>query len=492
MRTLLSLALLIFPIAAVLAEPSARLEQIIQRVHHTYAVERLQKAQTIRFEEDLRMEYESHDYGPEFHDLARQRRFAVLDLANQRGSVEYFTIIGSESYHGRMIFDGERARFIDYGSSMFEDQGDSDFATEFGGMVRASDVLLALQLVAAKDSAKHLGSAMWLGREHDLISIDYPNSPPLTLYVEPASGVIAKMTRRLPDDMVISYTFDDHKTLDGLTFAREKSVYTGRERLYFAFNRPLLLDQAADRSAFSLDDGVVAEPERLAQDAMTVEAVSKRAHHVGMADAYSTFVQTDEGLIAAGMEAGFAERLQAYREHTDATQALRYAIVTDHHHGEMSGVIDADLAGATLLVTAASEARLAELLADTESAPEVEIVSKSRTVGGLQIHSVATAHAAQVLIAYDPVAGFVFQSGHYISPYADQRFFTGSMGVTLADAIAGLKLEPKMLVSSGSRRIESWSDFRTAVDEYDATPCRRGRPICRPESEFVSVALSTD
>ncbi|MEO1171143.1 MAG: hypothetical protein AAFX94_03680 [Myxococcota bacterium] len=448
----------------------------VARVERAYAVDRLLAAKTVRLEEELRMPFAGHDYSAGFHDLAAQRRVHVLDLKGRSGSSEYLTAIGNSHYHARSVLHGGTFRFIDYGASTYQDQGSRTFDAHYGATFRASDVLLAVALVQGKDSVRFAGRKMWLGRTHDAVTFDQAGSPPLTVYIETNTGHITRMTRTAGNGTVVDYTFDHHGRDDGIAIAREHSVYARGEPLYFSFGRRLVLNGAEDRDAFHVEKGIPLEPKRIDTESMSVRAVGHHGHHVGRGETFSTFFQTDSGVVAFGLQAGFAERLQAYRKKTEIAAPLVAAVAADHQAEDHAGARDAADAGATLVVTGPAETAIREAVGE---GPTVEVVTSSRRFGALTVHALATAHAEQVLVLWQPSSRLLVQSGHYISPFETAIHYAKFTAFSLRGAVDAKQLKPRSLLSSASARPETWAAFLSAVARYDGTACHRNRRICR-------------
>jgi len=457
---------------------SSDLEAIIGKVQTVYQTDRLARADTIRLEEDIRSEYDGHDYGPDIHDLTAQRRHHVLNLGKQIGSSEYLTMIANTNYHARSVFIDNNVRFIDYGNGAYQDLGVGEYYARYGATIRSSDVLLAHALVKAKDSARYTGKKTWLGLPHDKITFDHiPNSPPLTVYIEKSSGHISKMTRP-SGEQLLTYTFDHHRQQEGIVIAREHSVYLGDEPLYYSYNRRLAVNDPVDASAFEIDKGITLEPQRVDQSKMTVDALSENAHQVGQGENYTMFINSGNALIAFGADAGFAERLKAYREETGNLQPLEYVVVADHHRPEIAGVSEAAKAGGVILSTKDAASKLQPILSGEGIDARLETVTDTYEIGDIKIINIPTAHASSILTLFDKRDALLVQSGHYASPYRDTGFYAKYTAVTFARALAKYKLSPQFLVSTGSRKAEHWSDFSQAVKNHDRTACHQDRRIC--------------
>ena len=192
MRLLMTVMLTVTP-AIAWAGGNLSKTDILERVSQSYNGTKLLDAKTIRIEEDLRMPYNSHDYGTEFHDFSRQRRHIVLDFENQRGSVEYMTQIGAANYHGRDVVTDGQSIFIDYGIGTYQRHGEVDFDEEYARTIRSSDVLLARDLLKNPEKAHYSGEGMWLGRPQYVMNYAPAFGPEQKLFIDQNTGQILSL-----------------------------------------------------------------------------------------------------------------------------------------------------------------------------------------------------------------------------------------------------------------------------------------------------------
>ena len=463
------------------AQETEGLGQIINKTSKVYGVEKLQKARTVRVEEDIRIDYADHAFSPAFNQLTHGRRSFVFDLKNQKGSGEYYSNFSGNFNHAREFKHEGEFVMIDYGNATYIPRPDASYYSFFGAAIRGSDTLLANALVENRASAKDKGPIFWLGEEHNIIAIDFPSSPPLDLYVNKNTGYISKMARTVgegDDRTIVSYTFDGHTRKKGVAFARESTVFIGENLLQFSFNRKVVLNAKADRNDFKLEAGITQEPARSDTSKMTADRISARSYHVGQGS-YTTFVDMGDYVVGLGAYAGFADKYAAYKAETKSTKQLRYVLVTDHHEEESMGAADAVKIGATLIATPGSKNTLDRLLAESDASPRIEYVDDVFQVGDIQFINLSTSHAENLLVAYSAADKLLYQTGHYVSPFASEVFYTKNSAVTLYDALKNKGLDIDILVSAESRRPETWANFGMAVKAHKPKYCPPKRQVCR-------------
>jgi len=457
-------------------------EQAISRAANAYAIDTLEHAETLRLESEYRLPFESHDYSSDFHDLSQQRFHVILDMQAQKGSHEFLTEISGTSYHGRTLYEDEKSTFIAYGPDTYVDSDAEDFFTHFGSTFRGSDVLLAVWMTRQDAETRYLGGSMWLGDQHDIVEVEFPNSPPLKVFVRHHDGAITKMERDLPDQRTVYYTFHNHQKSGDVLIAREHSFYIENEPIYFSFNRDIDLNDPRDQSAFELDQDVEPDAERTDQSEMTVRSIGQHSandqllHHVCQGEGCTTFMTIENSIIGYGMSGGLAERIDAYREQTGATLPLRYVIASDHHDEDIGGAADATSAGATLWVTD----QTAKKLRDAAPAHELDVISQTRQIGSLRIDAISTDHAASTLIAYHQSQAILMQTGHYYSSFIEGPSYARRTAVSLYEALPAVMRDNAVAILSGQDlKPETWGDFVSAIEAHEHVRCHRSRLICQ-------------
>lgn len=95
------------------------------------------------------------------------------------------------------------------------------------------------------------------------------------------------------------------------------------------------------------------------------------------------------------------------------------------------------------------------------------------------MYNIATSNAIENLVAFESQSRAILQTSHYAAPYKNEALWAEFNGVTFLQGLAPLGLSPNIIVSSESRRSESWAAFENAAAKHVHKPCMQKRKICR-------------
>ena len=146
--------------------------------------------------------------------------------------------------------------------------------------------------------------------------------------------------------------------------------------------------------------------ERLETSETLANKLSGDVYHIGQGSGFSLFVDTGNGIVAAGGYPGLSQRLQRFREETGSHQPLAYQVVTHHHQDHLGGIGEALDLGARLVTVSGN---VATIKRDTRRDPESGrflTIDQQVTLGSgsnrVEVYEVSTLHAASYLLVYTP------------------------------------------------------------------------------------------
>lgn len=450
---------------------------LIAKIVDAYGGDRLTNLRSVRFQEEYKNAFPGQGYTSGYVEFTPLKQDAQFDLANQRASIEGWSANWNFSFNNRTVSVDDDIVAINYNTATYQPAASPDYYTAFGPMIRSTDVLLAYELANRTDSAEHQGEEIYIGRPHEIISFEIPNSPPLTLHVDAESGWISKMTRETPFG-ALTYQFRDHTMVNGVGYGSNFEFFVGEDANLVTINRTMTVNTVRS-SAFSIDRSIEEEPARVDTSEMTVDEIGDGVHLAGTGNAYTMFVDAGDYVVGVGGYAGLSDRFTAYKEAAGHDKPLRYQIVTHHHTDHLGGMADALALGAIFVTPANAVANVNTAAGAEIPGDQLQIIDGHASVGPVEVHDIWTSHAESYALAYVPSVKAAFQADHYNGNYVDGPSPAGIGTVTLKRAIDELGLDVDTLLSAHGRKANAWSDVEAAVAAYDSDPCLANRAICR-------------
>lgn len=172
---------------------------------------------------------------------------------------------------------------------------------------------------------------LYRGKWHHLVELAERFPAPVTVFIDPETGLISKMERPTRDKKgAITYVFGSYRKQSGVAYATDLTVYTRDVVTTYLKSRKVEIN--ADVSdAFIVGSHIKQEPKRVDNSGLTVNEVGKNTHLVGQGRAYSMFVDVGEFIIGVGgygYSENFARNYKAYQEALGHEKPLKYFIVT--------------------------------------------------------------------------------------------------------------------------------------------------------------------
>jgi len=408
-------------------------------------------------------------------------QYLAVDIAG--GSVRFETLFEGRggTFQAATISDGETATSINYQAGTYGSAAQADPYAFGGGPMRTNDAVLAYELNKARENAAFVGEENYMNRPHELISMPFPLSPDLTLWVDKETGLISRMHRINPQLGQLDYTFEDRSEDNGIPYAVSTNFFVaGKPNLVSVRNESTFNRNFPD-SLFVLPDGLSEEAERIDTSEMKSNEIADNVHHVGQGGAFSIFINSPDGLIAAGGSAGFAQRLQHYRQETGNYQPLAYQVVTHHHNDHLAGIRDATAAGATLITVASN----VDAVKSDGASPDANflVASGRMTIGQgdrrVELYEVSTIHAAGFLVTHVPAEKLIFIADHLNSPYVTGIPTANRNTVSMWEALQELDFDFDKIAIAHGARVFSKRDMQQSVANFEDVACVADRPVCQ-------------
>ncbi len=458
-------------------------DALIAKVVDAYGGDSLTEMRSIRIQNNYKNSFPGQGYTPGYVEFTPLIQDAQIDVANERGSVEGWSANWNFNFNTRTVSVDDDIVAINYSAGTYQPAAAPDYYTAFGPVIRVSDTLLAYELAKRPETAEYQGATTYVGQPHELISFEIPNSPPLTLYVNSETGYISKMARATGFGD-LTYQFGNHTSANGVGYAADFEFFVGPDINIISMSRTASVNSVRS-TAFRIDRGIEAEPERIDGSEMSVNELADGVHFAGQtpaggAGAYTVFVDAGDHVIAVGGYGGLQARYDAYKEAAGHDKPLRYQIVTHHHTDHLGGMADANAMGATFVTPANAVGNLNTAAGEDIPEDRLQVLDEKMTLGPVEIYDISTNHMASMALVYIPSIKAVFQADHYNGTYAGDVVSPGGSGtVALKKAIAALDLDVDTVLSAHGSKIIPWSEFEAAATNYDPDPCPGGRAICR-------------
>ena len=346
--------------------------------------------------------------------------------------------------------------------------------------MRTNDAVLAHELNKVRDKAKHMGEADFMNRPHEKIEMPFPSSPELTLYIDSETHRISKMVRNNPQLGQLDYVFKNWTEDNGIPYASTSNFFVAGKPNLISVSNVSTFNRDLDSAMFEVPDNLTEEGERIDTSEMATTRISNTVHHVGQGGAFSVFVNTSAGLVAAGGSAGFGPRLTHYRKETGNYQPLAYQVVTHHHNDHQAGLRDAVDAGATLIAVDDNVSDIKQF-GNVDDA-DFLLVEERLTIGTgrnrVDIYEVNTVHAARFLVTHVPSEKLIFIADHMNSPYKTGTPVANLNTVTMHQELERLDLDFNKIVVAHGARVFTKKDMDQSVADYEPLVCTADRPVC--------------
>ncbi len=481
-RRLLSIMclLIVYPTISMAGDAE---NELIDKVVSAYGGDAILNLENYRIEEYYLSPAVGQSHTPALTEIGKSAQVLTVDIKNNRAVFDNYFEGRGGLFQGTTMADGEIANTINFQAGTYGEAGSSDPHVFGGGTMRTSDTILVYELSKAKEQSKLLEDSVYMGRPHHLLSMPFPSSSELTLYVDSETFLISKMQRSNAVFGNLDYVYSNYQLSDGIKFASSTNFSIAGEPNLISVKRQLSFNQELNDQQFTLPEGLAKEDERIDTTEMKANKIGNNAYHVGQGNAYSLFVDTDMGTIGIGAYAGLEDRYHHYRKESENFKPFTYEVIT-HHHADHIGGIDAALnLGAKLVTVAENLETVSAAASKRPSSSDFYSVNKRATLGsgrnGVEIYEVSTIHAASFLLSYIPQSKTIFIADHFGSPFASGTPVAGQGTVDMLTAINKLGIDVKNIATAHNARIYTFKELEDSVAGYTPSVCSAGRPVCK-------------
>jgi len=412
---------------------------------------------------------QSRKPGPPY-DRAQSSNVNAIDLENEVFFTHNAGTGGGFDFDNGTLINGEDSWQLDYRADTAAPLLEPDFDTQSGPFIRVTPALLMKQLQARRGQSNWLGVAEIDGRKHDVITLVMEVGPALGLYIDQETHMLTRMERVLPPFGQVEYHFNDYTTIDGIAFNRKFELFVnGDENLVIDIQRTELNVPLNQYTSVPANLRKVAA---IAPDPMSTNEVKEGVFLIGGNGTYAMFVEMQDYVVAVGgtqtVEASIGEMRKQI-----ANKPIRYGVLTHHHNDHVPGAAAYAAEGATIVTFRENEAVVRAAAGDDNATLEfvedrMTISDGSRTV---ELYNIGpTPHAENMLIAFLPQEGVIFEADHFPQPPNGVIPPAVPATVAFAKALDELDLDYQVIIGAHSPRVGSAADLKSALGQKSTAP----------------------
>lgn len=389
--------------------------------------------------------------------------FSAIDLENDIFVNKNQGEGGGYEFDQGAIINGDNSWQVNYRSGTAAPILEPDFNTRSGPFIRVTPALLMKQLQTRRNTSNWLGEAEIDGRTHDVITLVMETGPALGLYIDQESHMLTRMERVLPPFGQIEYHFLDYATIDGIAFNQ-------KFRLYANGDENMVSDIKETRVNADLDEyvSVPASLEKvaaIAPDELSTQEIDEGVFLIGGNGTYALFVEMSDHVVAIGGTQTVAVSIEEMRKEI-ADKPIRYGVLTHHHNDHVPGAAAYAKEGATIVTFRENEAVVRTAAGDENANLEFVEDRMTLTDGNkiIELYNIGpTPHAENILVAYLPEEGIIFEADHFPQPANGVIPPAVPATIAFAEALDRLDLKYKKIVGAHSARSATPSDLQTAL-----------------------------
>lgn len=454
-------------------------DQLIDKVVSAYGGDALTGLDRLRINDYYKILSVGQSANAEVMDIGINNVSLTIDFENKRKSITNWNKNRGGGFLNQTIFDGEHGHAINHITKTVSENGNLNYATVGGGIMRTNDVTLARLLSEARDNAQHGGETTYRGRPHEKITFKMEGSPDLTLFVDQGSHMISKMTRQNPQLGELSYIFSDYRTENGVSYAADSNFLIAGQPNIVTTSRTIDVNPEVAKD-FALPSGYTDQGGNLDTSEMSVRELADGVYYAGQGNGFSIFVDAGDHFVASGGYPALPARFEAVKAFAKVDKPLKQQIVTHHHSDHLGGMNEAAELGADFVTVAGHVGPVrGQVQGEVGDDRFVLVDGKASLAGGkVQVFDIATAHSDQYLLVYVPSAKLVFSADHFSTALEEGLPSANNNMVTFRQAVEKLDLDIDGFLGAHGPRMLTMADLRSATDGYQEASCPAGASVC--------------
>lgn len=401
-------------------------------------------------------------------DQNQTENFAAIDLENEIYVTRAAGEGGGFTFDAGTIINGENSYQLDYRRGTAAPIAEPNYDNASGPTIRVTPVLIMKQLMARRYTSHWLGVSEVDGKPHDIITLVMEVGPALSLYFDQETHMLNRMERVLPPFGQVEYAFLDYKMVDGVAVNDNFTLYVnGDVNLVM---KDLRQEMNAPIEQYTAVPSNLQKIAAVTPNDFGSNEIDEGVFLIGGAGAYGLFIEMDDYVVAVGGTQGVANRIAELRNEIP-DKPVRYGVLTHHHSDHVPGTADYAAEGATVITFRENEE---VVRAAAGSDVELEFVNDSLTLGSgdrrVELYNIGpTPHAENLLIAYLPKEGIIFEADHFPQPQTGPVSPAVPATIAFARAIDKLGLRYTRIVGAHSPKIGSPGDLEAMLSKASAS-----------------------
>jgi len=211
---------------------------------------------------------------PSLTEVASSKSVLMVDAKNNKGVSDNWNEGRSGGFQNAVVSDGEKGYTINYQAGTYGEAGNADPHVFAGGTMRSTDIVLVHELSKVKDKATKGEDQMYMNRLHHTITMPFPSSPDLTLFIDAETFLVSKMLRVNPQLGDLDYAFSNYKEQNGVTYASGFVFSIAGDPNIISVSRDMTFNFPVSDDMFTLPEGLNEEGTRIDTSEMLVNKIS--------------------------------------------------------------------------------------------------------------------------------------------------------------------------------------------------------------------------
>lgn len=411
---------------------------------------------------------QSRKPGPPY-DQSQTVNFNAIDLENDRFIAQNKGEGGGYVFDQGVIINGEDSWQLNYRAGTAAPLAEPDFNNQSGPFVRVTPVLLMRQLQARRHTSNWLGEVDVDGRMHDVITLVMEVGPALALYIDQETHMLSRMERVLPPFGQVEYRFLDYTMIDGIAFNRKFRLYANGEDNLAIEIRKTTVNGSLD--AYLEVPDKLQKVAAVVPDEFNAQEIDEGVFLIGGNGTYALFVEMDDHVVAIGGTQTVAASITEMRKHI-VDKPIKYGVLTHHHNDHVPGAAAYAAEGATIITFKENEEVVMNAAGDETAKlkfvdERMTLTDGKKTVELINIGP--TPHAENILIAWLPEDGIIFEADHFPQPQNGVIPPAVPATVAFGTALEKLDLDYTKIVGAHSPRVAGPADLKAALSLESAT-----------------------